>query len=122
MYADGDVTARWKTANRIVIQYPFKAIYLLTRPIYWVLPWPKTRELLDEVICGLSWRWIEMLVVKNDEESNYPRAVAKFAFLGLFIYASFAVVFRKALGPLVLALWHAVGGTAAGKIDKSKRE
>jgi hypothetical protein len=38
MYADGDVTALWRKANEIVIQYPFKAIYFITRPVYLVLP------------------------------------------------------------------------------------
>jgi hypothetical protein len=113
MYADGDVTSTWKTANEIVVQYPFKAIYFITRPAYLLLPWPSTRVMIDEFMCELGRRWVDIVVVKNHERSNYPKAVAKFAALGILLYAVVFVALRRAL----------VGfrGLGIGRVGKTKK-
>jgi hypothetical protein len=114
MYADGDVTALWKKANEIVIQYPFNAIYFITRPVYLLFPWPSTRVLIDKFICELGRRWVEIVVVKNNEKANYPRTVAKFAILGIVLYVTIFDVLRRALVGF--------GGLRMGKAGKSKKE
>jgi hypothetical protein len=57
---------------------------------------------------------VEIVVVKNNEKSNYPKAVAKFALLGLVLYGAVFVVLRKALVGF--------GGLRIGRAGKSKKE
>ena len=57
---------------------------------------------------------MEIVVVKNNEKSNYPKAVAKFALLGLVLYGAVFVVLRKALVGF--------GGLRIGRAGKSKKE
>ena len=100
----------------ILVQIPFKTIFLTSR----LVPWPGVRTAIDDLVERLSWWWLGAM--RDDSERGIVRRVGKAAMFAVKIYVALGVVARMVFTVLLRGLRTAVRGLDSGNGKKIKKE
>jgi len=120
-YENGDVTRLWRVVSQMMVELPFKALYLALRPVYLLFPWQSTRVAIDELLCWLSWKWLDLTVHQHEVHESRAIRRVKFLVFGVGFYAALFWMAKFALQRAVGGLRLVFGEKNAGGV-KSKRE